>query len=195
MIGPRKLVGIFAVLALVAAACGSGGESSSDPTSAPTGSENDTPTTAASAAQGENTAVVTIGANRYEFDATPGGVNRCDRNFNGAIWVIGVSADGSGGGIALLLPPPNDPNLFKQPPTIRVDDKANDLEWRADPEFWTQYDETAGLVSQVDSWTTRSVIITGSATFVESNSAYAFIGGTGEQPEPIQGTFEISCAG
>jgi hypothetical protein len=207
MIGPRKLVGLFVVLALVAAACGGGDESSTDPTSAPTSapsdSENNTPTTGAttpppedggSEAQGDNTAVVTIGTNRYEFDMTPGNVQRCDPDFFGAFWGIGVSSDGGEASLNLLLPPEGDPN-FEDPPSVTVNDQANDLDWQADPEFVASYAQLEGIAIQVDSWTIDGNTASGAATFLDANAAYAFVGGTADAPELVQGTFEISCAG
>ena len=159
-----------------------------DVTDAPSDDEvaTDTPPSSGLA---ENTAVVTIGDQRYEFDVTPGAVQRCDPNFFGAFWALGKDADGNG--IDLLIPPEGDPN-FEDAPYVNVGDKALDLEWVANADH-----EMAGVdpgESQVDSSTVDGTHLTGTATFVDLNTTYAFQGGVGDKPEPVTGTFEVLCA-
>lgn len=202
-----KTMVLAVLMALLAAACG-GGESSEDdgattttsPTSTTTGDAPATTTTTtedgddpAPPAGDVNVATVSIDGTEYVFDVTPDAIYRCDPNFFGAFWAIGVSADGSGGSLELLLPPEGDEN-FDDPPAVKVTDDANDLEWRADPEFWATYDQLAGLPIGVDSWEVDGSSVTGTATFLESNAGYAFIGGTGEEPTPVPGTFSVTCA-
>ncbi len=137
----------------------------------------------------ENTAVVTIGDERYEFDVTPTAVQRCDPNFFGAFWVLGKDADNNS--VEMLIPPEGDPN-FEESPSVSVGDKVRDIEWRADPDH-----EMAGVdpgESQVDSSTVDGTHLTGTATFVDLNATYAFQGGVGDEPEPVTGTFEVLCA-
>lgn len=194
------------VLVLFAAGCG-GGEASDDdvtattaPTATTTGGSADATTTTtddgdepAPPSGDANVATVSIAGTDYVFDVTPDAIYRCDPDFFGAFWAIGVSADGSGGGLELLLPPEGDEN-FDDPPSIKVSDDTNDLEWRADPEFWETYDQLAALPIGVDSWEVDGATVTGTATFLESNAGFAFIGGTGDEPEPTPGTFSVTCA-
>ena len=137
---------------------------------------------------GENVAVVTIGDQRYEFDVTPGSIQRCDPNFFGAFWALGADADGNG--IELLIPPEGDPN-FEDAPYVNVGDDALDIEWIANSDK-----EMAGVdpgESQVDSSTVDGTYISGTATFVDLNATFAFQGG-GAEPQSVTGTFEVLCA-
>ena len=138
---------------------------------------------------GMNTAVVTIGDQRYEFDVTPGSIQRCDPDFFGAFWVLGQNADGNG--IDMMIPPEGDPN-FEDAPYVNVGDNTVDIEWVANPDR-----EMAGVEpgeSQVDSSAVDGTYISGTATFVDLNASYAFQGGGGDEPQPITGTFEVLCA-
>lgn len=200
-----KTMVLAVLMALLAAACG-GGESSDDDgattTTSPTSTTGDAPAATTTTTEDRepappagdvNVATVSIDGTEYVFDVTPDAIYRCDPNFFGAFWAIGVSADGSGGSLELLLPPEGDEN-FDDPPAVKVTDDGNDLEWRADPEFWATYDQLAGLAIGVDSWEVDGSSVTGTATFLESNAGYAFIGGTGEEPSPVPGTFSVTCA-
>jgi hypothetical protein len=138
---------------------------------------------------GDNVAVVTVGDQRYEFDVTPGSIQRCDPDFFGAFWVLGKDADGNG--IDMMIPPEGDPN-FEDAPYINVGDNTVDIEWVADPDR-----EMAGVdpgESQVDSSAVDGTYISGTATFVDLNATYAFQGGVGDEPQPVTGTFEVLCA-
>ena len=138
---------------------------------------------------GENTAIVTIGDQRYEFDVTPGSIQRCDANFFGAFWALGQDADGNG--IELLIPPDGDPN-FEDAPYVNVGDNVLDIEWIANSD-----EEMAGVdpgESQVDSSVVDGTYISGTATFVDLNASYAFQGGVGDEPQAVTGTFEVLCA-
>lgn len=151
--------------------------------------EPDTSTAAPTASGlGENMAIITIGDQTYEIDVTPGSIQRCDPNFFGAFWALG----GIGGtGIDMLLPPAGDPN-FEDAPYIKVNDEQLDVEWVANPD-----QEMAGVEpgeSQVDTYVVDGLHVTGTATFVDLNATYAFQGGTGDEPQPVTGTFDVRCA-
>ena len=131
---------------------------------------------------GDNTAIVTIGDQQFEFDVSPGSIQRCDPNFFGAFWALATQQEG---GLELLLPPEGDPN-FEDPPTMKVRDDATDSEWIADPS--TLLPGVQAGQSQIDTFTVDGNRATGTATLVEQNGAYA---GT---IEPVTGTFEVLCA-
>ncbi len=208
----------FAVAVLALSACGGGDddsaaaepptattaadEASSQPTDAPDdgtdattappeeSDDGDVATDAPpSSGLAENTAVVTIGDQRYEFDVTPTAVYRCDPDFFGAFWALGTDADNNS--VELLIPPEGDPN-FEDAPYVNVGDQVLDLEWVANADH-----EMAGVDpggSQVDSSTVDGTHVTGTATFVDLNATYAFQGGVGDKPESVTGTFEVLCA-
>ncbi len=194
----KRPVGLLLALVLVVAACG-GGDSDTATTKAPGGGDTATtgvtspPVTNEASNSGVSTAVVVIADKRYEFDMTPGPTTRCDPDFFGAFWGIGVGTSGTSGGVELLLPPEGDPN-FDEPPHVNLRDTANDLDWTADPGFVTNYAQLEGLDIQVNSFTVDGHSASGVATFVDEDAAYAFIGGTADEPSTVQGTFEITCA-
>jgi hypothetical protein len=205
------MIGLFAAAAVLIAACGGDDRSDSDDPATTPAPASATETTQAAApgitvaddiateegssvSSGTNVAVVTIGEHRYEFDVTPGAIQRCDPDFFAAFWAIGAAPDGSG--LWLLLPPPGDPN-HEDPPTVEVSDETNDLDWVANPE-----NSALGLLpdaepgqSQVDSWDVDGNTVTGTATFIEENAVFGAVGGVGDAPEPVVGTFEVVCAG
>jgi hypothetical protein len=142
----------------------------------------------------ENIVLVTIGDTTYEFDASPGTISDCNPDFFGAFFVNGASADGDS--VSLLLPPPDDPN-FEDPPSLRV--KVNDggADYTADPSI-LENGNYADVIdegdSQVDSFTLDGNTASGTATFIDEQQIFAALGGTADDPEPIQGTFEVTCA-
>ena len=202
----RRTTISLAAAALAMTACGggdddtaSGGDepAAAEPAAEPAADDGtdpaDEPDTATAAAPttclAENTAVVTIGDQRYEFDVTPGAIQRCDSNFFGAFWALG--RDAAGNGIDLLIPPAGDPN-FEDAPYVNVGDLALDTEFIANSDR-----QMAGVdagESQVDSSTVDGTHIVGTATFVDLNASYAFQGGVGDEPQPVTGTFEVLCA-
>lgn len=133
-----------------------------------------------------NVATVTVGDMTYEADVTPGTLQRCDPDFFNAFWALG-------GGVELFLPPPDDPN-HTDAPRVVAKDEASGLEWVADP---TANQGGATSIpegdSQVDSFTIDGNTATGTATFIEQEAFYQWTGG-GDQPKPVQGTFEVTCA-
>ena len=206
--GWARMIGLLVAAAIVITACGGDdGSGSEDPGStSATATSTETTQTAApgttaaddtaseeSSSGGTSVAVVTIGENHYEFDVTPGAIQRCDPDFFAAFWAIGFAPDGSV--FELLLPPPGDPN-HEDPPNAKVTDETNDLDWVANPELSALDllpDAEPGQ-SQVDSWNVDGNTVTGTATFIEENAVYAAVGGIGDAPEPMVGTFEVACA-
>ena len=136
-----------------------------------------------------NTAVVTIGEQRYEFDVTPTAIHRCDPNFFGAFWALGK--DTGDNSIELMIPPEGDPN-FEEAPSIKVKDRTLDVTWVADPD--QEMAEIEPGDSQIDSSSINGSHLSGTATFADQDAYYAFQFGNGEQPEPVTGTFEVLCA-
>lgn len=140
-----------------------------------------------------NVATVTVGDKTYEADVTPGNLQRCDSDFFNAFWALG-------GGMELFLPPPDDPN-HSDAPRVVVKDDASGLEWIADPSASSlgslsgdDYDfKIPEGDSQVDSFSVDGNTATGSATFIEQEEYFQWTGG-GDQPEPVQGTFTVTCA-
>jgi hypothetical protein len=205
----QRTLALVAVIVLVAG-CGGGADTESDgggATTAAASSEDATSTVATTAPVTEgdgdggnpsgsgdvNWAVVTIGDQRYEFDVTPGPIQRCDPDFFGAFWVVGVTTDGSG--IVMMLPPPDDPN-FEDPASLEINDGPNDWEWMADEGVAEEVmfaDIVSEGQSQVDSYTIDGNRVSGRATFIERNALFAVVGGTGDAPEPVAGSFEAVC--
>jgi hypothetical protein len=199
-----RYVGILFALAILVSACGGddgtadpGEPSTNDTEQAAPADDGATDTTASAeepaddddnepvAAGPVNVATVTIGDETYEADMTPGTLQRCDPDFFNAFWALGE-------GLELFLPPPDDPN-HTDGPRIKVKDDASGLEWVADPTA-NQVGATAIPEgdSQVDSFTVVGNTATGTATFIEQEAFYKWTGG-GDQPEPVKGTFEVTC--
>lgn len=158
---------------------------------ASSGVANEQPTASSGA---ENTVIVTIGGTTYEFDATPGTITECKPDFFGAFFVNGGSEDGDS--VSLLLPPPDDPN-FEGPPSVRVNVNNGGPDYTADPsilENGTYSDVIDEGDSQVDSFTIDGNTARGTATFIDEQQIFAALGGTAGDPEPIQGSFEVTCA-
>lgn len=205
------------VLAVVVAACGgssgtattgagsgigtSGGDVVAVTTTAPQPVDSETaPTAGEDDTRGQsdgtvNTGTVTIGDTTWEFDATPGTLKQCDPDFFGAFWVIGESPDGDG--VTILLPPSDDPN-FEDPPSVRVGVNDGGPDFTADPSILEtgNYDTVISEGdSQVDSFTVDGNTASGTATFVDEQAIFAALGGAADDPEPVRGSFEVTCAG
>jgi hypothetical protein len=140
---------------------------------------------------GDDVAVLVIGDQTYEIDVPPGTLGRCDPDFFGAFWALGGAGEDIG--LELLLPPPDDPNFADEVPVITVRDDVAGVEWIADSSR-----EMAGVEageSQVDGFSVDGSSVTGTATFVDLNASYAFQGGSADEPQPVTGTFRVSCSG
>jgi hypothetical protein len=140
-----------------------------------------TTTSGGEPASEEGTAAVEIGDFRYEFNATPGSIRRCDPDFFGAFWVIGITGEGmSGDTVEMLLPPEGDPN-HSDAPRVTVTDEENGIDWIADPDsLVTNADQT-----KVDSWTVDGNGVSGTATFLKA--------GDTNDGELVTGTFQADC--
>ena len=102
-----------------------------------------------------------------------------------------------GDGVTILLPPTDDPN-FEDPPSVRV--KVNDggPDFTADPSILEtgNYDTVISEGdTQVDSFTVDGNTASGTATFVDEQAIFAALGGAADDPEPVRGSFEVTCAG
>lgn len=143
----------------------------------------------------ENTVIVTIGGTTYEFDATPGTIADCNPDFFGAFFVNGASEDGDS--VSLLLPPPDDPN-FEDPPSVRVKVRDGGADYTADSSI-LENGNYADVISegdtQVDGFTIDGNTASGTATFIDEQQIFAALGGTADDPAPVQGTFEVTCEG
>jgi hypothetical protein len=130
---------------------------------------------------------VTIGDQTYEFGPTGFIAERCDTNFFGGFWVLFA-------GVTIVLPGEDwAAQGIDDPPMVEVKLDELDEEWVANAES-PPFGMVAGE-SQVDSFTIEGNRAFGTATFGETNAAYAAAGGTGDPPVPVTGTFEAVCAG
>jgi hypothetical protein len=195
----RSVCLLICSLVLLAVACGGGDDdsesgggtaatpaatqSSSAQSDATTPSESSGGGSSGGGSGGVNIAKVTIGDRSFEFDVTPGLVQRCDPDFFGAFWVVGEGLD-------MLIAPADNPN--HDPPHIQVTDPDDsDTEWWADStinESLFQITVPEGQ-SQVDSSEVDGTTIRGTATFIEKS---ALIFG-GDIPDSVPGTFEATC--
>ena len=170
-------------------ASGSQSGVSSTPTSQPASSSSSTNIA-------PDTAVVTIGEKRYEFDMTSPFADTCLTLF-GVVGGHGQSVDGSDVSIDIEIPPigyQTRPGFEDfDPPNIEVDDDENDQEWTAGGDFSFLPYRPADGESQVDSYTSDGKHAQGTATFIDMTALFRSSVGQGERPQPVQGTFEILC--
>lgn len=131
-----------------------------------------------------NTAVVTIGDQRYEFG------NLYCVTIGGALGAVSVGGDPQ---VDIDIPPMDWETSADgwDPPSVQVN--LEDMNWIASPEDTALPNIEPGL-SQVDSFNTDGYHATGTATFMDSSAWQGFqFGLQDEQPEPVQGTFEVTC--
>jgi len=209
---------LLAVVAVVAASCGSSG---GEPDAATTTLvETETPeaglatttiiaasdTQASDSGSGEpdpvsglGVATVTIEGETYHF-GDAGVAIQCTPDFFGVMMVAlqlvdenGDKAAEGGGFGGALLHEGTDPAVVGQLNSIGFSLKALDEEWVANEEDI----ESLGLdpgSSQVDSVTVDGNTASGTATVYERNSYYAVQGGTADSVTVAQAAFEITCA-
>lgn len=131
-----------------------------------------------------NTAVVTIGDQRYEFG------NLYCVTIGGAIGAVSVGGEPT---VDIDLPPMDWQTSGEgwDPPSVEVN--SDDESWSANPEDTALPSIEPGL-SQVDSFTSDGFQATGTATFMHVGDWQAFqFDLSDEKPEPVQGTFEVTC--
>jgi hypothetical protein len=181
----------LAVPALLAAAfvfaCGGDDDSNDQPTGESNGS---VPTQAANNGTGATgggssnaaakTAVVTIGEERYEFT-----LNRDCRALFGTLVGVGESSDGRDAVVNIQIPPEG--GIDGVEPSIRVDDKGKNLDWRAGGDVISEMAGVSESDSQVDDYKNDGKAASGAATFLD---LYAVLKG---EVKPVQGTFEFAC--
>jgi hypothetical protein len=187
-----RLGALGAVLAIVLAACGGAAPATPGATSAPVSSDGapvptgDAPpsTTAPNPGGGQlNTAVVTIGADRYEFSNV-----KCSIFTAGYIQALTLDGDP---GVVIVLPPPGweaQGDVFS-PPEVRVTIGSG-----AEQEEWLATDQTRARVPdgsmQLDYNVPegRPVTATGTGTFVDVWAA-----DLGRELVSVDGSFVVPC--
>jgi hypothetical protein len=150
-------------------------------------------------------AVVTIGDTTWRFGLGGQAFTRCDYNqfSTGNVFAAMVQVDDAGepvliegaaaANVLLELNPDDYADLGLDAPGIEVKDRANDQEWIADIQDESDFDIDPGT-SQVTSLTIDGRTASGTATFYDRNTYFAWVGGTGDKPAGVEGTFEVTCA-
>jgi len=131
-----------------------------------------------------NTAVVTIGDQRYEFS------NLYCVTLGGAMGAVSVGGEPT---VDIDLPPMDWETSAEDwdPPGVEVD--VGDENWIADADDTGLIQIEPGL-SQVDSFESDGYHATGRATFMEASAWNGVqMGLSDEAPDPVQGTFEVTC--
>lgn len=151
----------------------------------PTGGEPANPDDPLGFGRDANTAVVTIGDQRYEFG------NLFCVTIGGAIGAVSTGGDPR---VDIDLPPMDWQTSGDDwgPPSVKVivEDVGT---WIADPEDTALFNIEPGL-SQVDSFSSDRFHATGTATFMEASGWQgAQMGLEDEPPDPVTGTFEVTC--
>jgi hypothetical protein len=213
----KRIAGI-AILALGLSACGGGGEvgESADVTttqpdtagttkaaSSPDASEpaeDDGDEGAGSGGVEAHSATVTIGGETYTFGDTGFAAQQCKPDLFGVFFAVLYMIDDEGNpdierGVVnfTLLRDGVDSEQVEQWPELTVSIADLDLEWIADERGALELGIEAGM-SQVDSYTVEGNRASGTATFYESNSYWAMVGGQADELETAQGSFEVVCA-
>lgn len=202
----RRLVVLGAVMALVLAACGGSSGDGADGTDTPdqtqatqpepepsgTGDgDGDGDGDAGTEGEGPSTATVTIGDDTYHFSSEGAVVAQCKPDLFGIMSVQlplvdenGEPAEGNIQIVALLEG--TDPDVVEQINVVHV--TIGDVDWVADPED-LRIAGNADLEgkSQVDSVQVNGSTVTGTATFIGSQSLF------GPDSEMATGTFEATC--
>jgi hypothetical protein len=143
-------------------------------------------------AGGGERAVVTIGEEQFSSDQS----------------VVCISLGGAVGGtffndagdieITIDVPPEDwqsSPDDW-QPPSVQVDDARdpqNERQWEAREQNATELTFVPEGASQVDSFSVSGSSASGSATFIDVDAAFVALAEGTDPPEPVTGTFEISC--
>ncbi len=213
----RRGVGpVVTVLALLftVSSCGGGDDSGSTAASAdapPSEEPADTATEPASsdgaaeeaaepapeASAGEKKLVVTIGGETYEADLSAD-LTVCI-SMGGAIGAAGPIPGIDGGTIDVDIPIEDyeaSADEGWEPPSVRVDlgedENGVPVDFRAGGDIVDSFPDLAGK-SQVDSFSVDGTSASGTATFIDVFQVQLAQGGQVEEPQPMPGTFEVSC--
>ncbi len=210
----RARIVILAVAILTLAAACSSDSSDDEPAATTTTAEgatttagdDTTTTTAASTDDGGDSgsdasgdteyAIVTIGTETYEADMS-GSLAACIA-LGGAVGGVGQIIEPGSGTIDMTIPPENWESSADDwdPPSIRVDlgedENGVPIDWRAGGEIVESFPDLAGK-SQVDSFAVDGATASGTATFIDFFQVQMAGTGQVDDPEPVEGTFEINC--
>lgn len=218
----RPISTIVVIMTMLIAACGGSGDegepdasevatTQADLSDATAGEQEPTPDTTAPAANdgedGDTTsgaeshfATATIDGETYIFGDTGFAAQRCSPSTFGMFFVVLYMVDDQGnpdieGGVLNVVLPHDDtdPEELDQWPELTVSIADPDREWIADEKAAEEFDIDPG-VSQVDSYTIDGNRVSGTASFYESDSYWAMLGGQADELEVAQGTFEVICA-
>ena len=200
----RRLFVLGAVMALVMAACGGGSEDGADregdapgqtqATQPESGNDDTNPDPSGSddgEGEGPSTATVTIGGETYTFSSEGAVVAQCVPDLFGIMSVQLPLVDANGqpgdGGIQIIaLHEGTDPAVVEQNNLVQV--TIGDVDWVADPEdVRIAGNPDLEGKSQVDSVQVNGNTVTGTATFVGSQSLF------GADSDMATGTFEATC--
>lgn len=116
----------------------------------------------------------------------------------GAVGGAGPITGLDDGSVDLTIPPEDWETSTQEwdAPYIRLDlgedESGTPVDWRAGGDIIEQTEGLDGK-SQVDSFTIDGTTATGSATFIDFFQWQLYQGGQIEEPEPVVGTFEVSC--
>lgn len=164
----------LAVATLVLAACGD--DSTGDRAAA----------TATTGDLAPNTAVVTVGTMRYQFEMT----GLCLELF-GVLRGTGYAPDDHRVVLNIDLPPRDWAAQGDrwEPPVIRVNDGVGGFDWHAGGPAADYLTAMGEITSAVNSYTSDGASAAGQATFFDLNAALA-----GATPRSVAGTFRLRCA-
>jgi hypothetical protein len=199
----RRLFFAGVILALVLAACGGdsgdGGDGGNDipdetqATQPETGTDDTEPSGSddgddgdGTEGEGPSTATVTIGDETYNFSSEGAVVAQCLPDLFGIFSVQLPRVDGEGSIQIIALHEGTDPAEVEQINVVHV--TIGDVDWVADPEDVriAGKPELVGL-SQVDSVQVSGSTVTGTATFIGSQSQFT------ADSDMATGTFEATC--
>ncbi len=210
-----RWLSLAAAAVLVLAACGGDADDpATEPTDAAPGSTTtasdsgdaatttvaaDATTTTAGGGDGSaggKYAIVTLGGETYEADFVET-FSQCI-SMGGAIGAVAPIAGLEDASLDLSIPPQGWETSGEEwePPSVGVDlgEDANGvpIDWRASADVVETFPQLEGK-SQVDSVTYDGTTISGTATFIDFFQAQLFVTGQVDEPQPVMGTFEISC--
>ncbi len=145
------------------------------------------------------TATVTLEGETIRFGETSFPALRCDPDLFGVFWVILGEVDEqgeevpNGGGFSLIvLGEGTDSASVGQVPMAQLTLPARDQIWIADPEEIELSNLEPGT-SQIDEYTIDGNRVTGSATFFDRETWFAYSAANAEDFLVAEATFEVTC--